>query len=150
MRKLFLGLAVSALACGSVSASEKTDAMAAVHKWLDSFNSGDVKSMSSMCTEDAVVVDDFPPHVWQGGGACANWAKGYAAFAAKGSITEPNVTLGKSRHLNVEAGYAYLVAPTIYTYKVSGKPVKDAGMVSMILHKSSSGWQISAWAWADQ
>ncbi len=150
MRRLFMTLAVSAFACGSVAASEKTDALAAVHKWVDSFNGGDTNTMSAMCTDDAVVVDDFAPHVWQGGGACANWAKGYAAYAEKSSITEPVVTLGKRKHFNVEADYAYFVAPTTYTYKLSGKPVKDRGMVTMILHKTGAGWKITAWAWADQ
>jgi ketosteroid isomerase-like protein len=150
MRKLFIALAVSALACGSVSASEKTDVMAVVHKWVSSFNGGDTKTMISLCTDDAVVVDDFSPHVWKDGSACANWAKGYAAYTEKGSITEPVVTIGKTKHLDVDADYAYLVAPTTYAYKVSGKPMKDGGMVTMILHKTGSGWKITAWAWADQ
>jgi ketosteroid isomerase-like protein len=150
MRKVFIVFALAAFACGTASASEKTDVMAAVHKWVGSFNGGDTNTMSSMCTDDAVVVDDFAPHVWQGAAACANWAKGYAAYAEKGSITEPSIKLLKAKHLDIDSDYAYLVAPTLYTYKAGGKPMKDGGMVTMTLHKTGSGWKITAWAWADQ
>jgi len=150
MQKILISFVVALLASATVSASEKTDVMAAVHKWVDSFNGGDTKTMSSMCSDDAIVLDDFSPHVWQGSGACANWNKDYGAFVKTSAITEPKVTVGKAKHLDVEAGYAYLVAPTTYTYSKDGKPVTEAGMVTMTLHKTTAGWKISGWAWADQ
>ena len=150
MQKILISLVIALLACATVSASEKTDVMAVVHKWVDGFNGGDTKSMSSMCTDDAIILDDFSPHVWQGSGACANWSKDYGAFAKASAITVPKVTVGQAKHLDVDAGYAYLVAPTTYTYSKDGKPVTESGMVAMTLHKTAGGWKISGWAWADQ
>jgi ketosteroid isomerase-like protein len=150
LHKILFAFLVAIFAGGIASAAEKTDVMATVHKWVDSFNGGDVKTMAAMCAEDAIVLDDFSPHLWQGASACANWAKDYIAFTKSSAITEPKVTLGKSKHLDVDASYAYLVAPTSYTYSKDGKPVTDAGMVTMTLHKTAAGWRITGWAWADQ
>jgi hypothetical protein len=60
------------------------------------------------------------------------------------------VTLGKARQLEADAGYAYLVAPTTLTFTKAGKQITDKGMVTMTFKKSSNGWQITGWAWADQ
>lgn len=150
MKKLAAVLAVGVFASGVASASDKTDAMAVVHKWVDSFNKGDGQAVPSYCADGAVIIDDFAPHVWQGSSTCANWYKDYEAFAAKMQITGPSVALGKIRHFDIDSGYAYLVVPTTITYTKAGNPATDKAVVTMSLKKGSAGWQITGWAWADQ
>ena len=150
MKKLAAVIAVAVFACGAASASDKTDAMAVVLKWVDAFNKGDGKTASSYCADGAIIIDDFAPHVWQGSGACASWYKDYEAWAAKAQVTAPSVALGKARHLDIDSGYAYLVTPTTQTFTKGGKQVTDKGLVTMSLKKGASGWQITGWAWADQ
>src|ERR1700688_3903311 len=116
MKALAALLAVSIFCSGAAIASDKTDAMAVVHNWVDSFNKGDGKTGASYCADGALIIDDFAPHVWQGSGACASWYKDYEAFAAKAQITAASVALGKARHLDIDAGYAYLVTPTTLTF----------------------------------
>ncbi len=141
---------VTIFASGTARASDKTDAMPVVHKWVDSFNKADAKTMPTYCADGAFIIDDFAPHEWQGSGACATWYSDFEAFVAKAQITSPNVALGRVRHLDIDSGYAYLVAPTTLTYSKAGKPVADKGIVTMSLKKGNSGWQITGWAWADQ
>jgi ketosteroid isomerase-like protein len=131
-------------------ASDKSDVMAVVQTWANSFNSGDIEAGDAVCAADAVVLDDFPPHVWQGSDACGKWFKGYSAMAIKASITDGKIVVGVPRHLDVESGDAYLVAPVVLTFNKSGKPVKDDGVVTMALRKGDAGWRITGWAWADQ
>jgi ketosteroid isomerase-like protein len=150
MKQLAAVITLAVFALGVASASDKTDAMVVVHKWVDAFNKGDGKTGSSFCADGALIIDDFAPHVWQGSRACASWYKGYEAWAAKAQVTAPSVALGKPRHLDIDSGYAYLVTPTTLTYSKAGKPVTDKGMVTMSLKKGTSGWQITGWAWADQ
>ena len=132
-------MALAIFFSGAASASDKTDAMAVVHKWVDAFNQGDGKTGASYCADGALVIDDFAPHVWQGPGACASWYKDYSAFAEKAQITGASVALGKTRHLDVDAGYAYLVTPATLTYTKAGKPVTDRSIVTMSLKKGDSG-----------
>src|SRR5450759_4992685 len=99
MQKLAAVIAVAVFASGAASASDKTDAMAVVHKWVDSFNKGDGRTGSSYCADGALIIDDFAPHVWQGSGACASWYKDYEAFTAKAQITAASVTPVSYTHL---------------------------------------------------
>jgi hypothetical protein len=114
MKALGAVIAMAVFASGAAGASDKTDAMAVVHKWVDAFNKGE--SNSSYCVDGALIIDDFAPHVWQGSGACASWYKDFEAFAAKAQITAASVALGKTRHFDIDSGYAYLVAPTTLSY----------------------------------
>jgi hypothetical protein len=129
MQKLAAVIVLAVLACGAASASDKTDAMAVVHKWVDAFNKADGKTGASYCADGAIIIDDFAPHVWQASGACASWYKDYEAFAAKAQIAAASVALGKARHLDVDSGYAYLVAPTTLSYTKDSKPVTDKAIV---------------------
>jgi len=106
MRLPEIFVTVTVFASGTASASDKTDAMAVVHKWVDSFDKGDGKTMSTYCADGALIIDDFAPHVWQGSGACATWYSDFETFAARAQITTPNVALGKVRHLDIDSGYA--------------------------------------------
>jgi hypothetical protein len=91
--------------------------------------SGAGKTGASYCADGAIIIDDFAPHVWQASGACASWYKDYEAFAAKAQIAAASVALGKARHLDVDSGYAYLVAPTTLSYTKDSKPVTDKAIV---------------------
>jgi len=53
--KLAAVIAAAMFACGAASASDKTDAIAIVHKWVDAFNKSDGKTGSSYCAGGAIV-----------------------------------------------------------------------------------------------
>jgi hypothetical protein len=124
--------------------------MVPVHQFVDGFNKGDSKSAVAACADRASIIDDFPPHEWQGGGACAAWLKDYEADAKKNGITDFVVTLDKPRHLDVSGDRAYAVIPANYTFKKNGKPMKQDGSTFIFaLQKGSTGWRIAGWAWED-
>ncbi len=153
MKRTSLTFAVFAIvfsALMSAAASDKADVVAVVQKWTDSFNSSDLEASRAVCAPDAVVRDDFPPHVWQGPDACGQWFKGYVAMAAKSSVTAGKIVVGVPSHLDVESSSAYLVAPVTLSFNRGSKPVKEKGVVTMALHKGDAGWRITGWAWADQ
>jgi hypothetical protein len=148
MRRIWIVLAVAILAVGVAAASDNAEVMATVHQFVDGFNKGDVKSALATCAEQTSIIDEFPPHEWHGAGACATWAQDYEADAKKNGITDPIVTLGKSRVVDVTADRAYLVFTTDYTYKQNGKPMKETGSTFIFaLQKGDSGWRITGWAW---
>jgi ketosteroid isomerase-like protein len=143
-------LGVLVFASAAAIASDKSDAMAVVHQWVDAFNKGDGKTGAAQCADGAVILDDFAPHVWQGSGACATWYRDFEAFVAKAQISDPSVALARTHHLDVDAGYAYLVTPATLSYSKAGKAVAEKALVVMTLKKGASGWQITGWSWADQ
>lgn len=66
-----------------VYASDETDLMAAVNRYDNGFNTGDSKVIVGMCSSRAVIIDEFPPYVWQGTNACKNWLDELVAFYKK-------------------------------------------------------------------
>jgi ketosteroid isomerase-like protein len=145
---LIVALALLAFAAPTL-ATEKTDAMAIVNKFVDSFNKGDVKAVAAACTEEASILDEFPPYEWHGTGACAKWTAAYDADAKKNGITDGIVTLGAPRHVSVSADRAYVVVPANYKFKQNGKPVQEIGStLTVALQNTSAGWRITAWSWA--
>ena len=155
MDRRIIGLAVAVLSVAQIAASAQTppsgtaDVMAVVRQFVDGFNKGDLKMLSSACAEEVSIIDEFPPHEWHGAGACAKWSSDFDADAKKNGITDGFVTLGKPSHVDVTGDRAYVVGPADYAYKLKGKPVKEVGSIfTLALQKGSAGWRITGWAWA--
>ena len=147
--KLSFAFALAALATLPAAATEKTDVMTTVHKFVDSFNKGDVKAVAATCADQASIIDEFPPHEWHGAGACAKWTDDYDVDAKKNGITDGIVTLGAPLHVDVTADRAYVVVPANYKFKKNGKLVQETGsMLTIALQKSEAGWRMTGWAWA--
>lgn len=142
-------LAIAMAIATAASASVRSDVMEAVHRWTEAFGRQTFNTDVAPCTEDAVVIDDFSPHVWQGSGACSRWFKGFEAWAAKAAVTDAALRLGKIRHLDLDGGFAYLVARITLTYIKAGKSVEFPGTLTMTLRKEKNAWHVSGVAWAD-
>jgi ketosteroid isomerase-like protein len=147
MHKTLTAVALMAfLVTSAASASDKTDVMSVVHRWIDAMNRGDMKSFVALCADQASILDDFPPYQWQGPGACANWWNDAKSTEA----TDFAVTLGKPLQIYVDGDHAYVVTRDSATFKDKGKAMKQAGSIhAFALLKSGSGWRISSEAWAD-
>lgn len=144
-----LAFALLLLVPGLAAASDQTDVMAPVHQFVDGFNKGDTASALAACAEQTSIIDEFPPHEWHGAGACSTWAKDFEVEAKKQGVSDPVVTLGKPRHVDVTGDLAYVVMPANYAYKQQGKPMKETGsLFTFVLQKGSAGWRIIAWTWS--
>jgi len=152
VRNLVIAIAIAmAMSTATpLTASDYVDVMAVVHRWADAFGRRSFNTDIAPCAEDAVVIDDLPPHVWQGPGACSRWFNSFETWASKAGATNAVITLGEIRHLDFDGDFAYLVAPVTLSYIKLGEPVNFLGMITMTLRKRESAWRISGVAWADQ
>ena len=150
MRRIFFALALvaSGLLTGEALASEEAAVMAPIRLFIDGFNKGDLKAAVAGCADEAFVIDDFPPHAWQGKG-CEKWADAFAALARKEGITGAKITAGTPRHIDINDVQAYVVMPVTLVVNRSGKPKKLPSIFTASLHKEASGWRMTGWAWAD-
>jgi len=135
---------------GSLHAQQdQTAVLATIYQFVDGFNKGNVPTALAACADQAVLIDDFPPHQWSGSGACARWASDFDAYAKKIGMTDPIVTLGPS-HPRISGNLAYVVIPTSFAWKDKGKPMKEEGVAyTFVLQKGSAGWKITAASWAE-
>jgi ketosteroid isomerase-like protein len=131
------------------AADDKADALATVKAYDNAFNTGDVKTANGLCTADAIIIDDFPPHAWQGANTCQTWLNGLTDYNKQVGITDEKVIIGAPWRVSVAGDRAYIVVPATYTHKTKGKPVVESGATwTLALQKTSAGWRISGWAWA--
>jgi ketosteroid isomerase-like protein len=150
LQSILAAVVLAALPSISALASDEADVMLIAREWADTFGNDGFSKSNAPCTDDAVVIDDLPPHVWQGPGACSKWYQAVQAWAATANVTHATITLGATSHLEINSGYTYLVAPVTLSFLKGGKPGKDLGIVTMSLRKADSGWRISGLSWADQ
>jgi hypothetical protein len=149
MNRLLLVFAMALLAAGSAGATERSDVLAPVRKFVDGFNNGGVNSALAACADQTSIIDEFPPHEWHGTNACMTWANDFAADAKKKGLTDFVVTLGNPRHVDVTADHAYVVVAANLAYKEKGRPGKEVGsMMTFALQKDTLGWRITGWSWA--
>lgn len=148
MRNLLLAF-VAAVVAASPAAAAESGALATVRQFIADFNQGNEKGAIELCATPASIVDDFPPHEWQGPAACADWTRDIDADDKRQGISGGIVALGTPWHVDVTGDRAYVVVPATYSYKQHGKPVVESGSIfTVALRRFASGWRITGWAWA--
>lgn len=145
---LAAALAVAFTATTSAFASDKADVVAVVTQYSDAFSRNDMNGADSLCTDHAIIIDDFPPNEWQGATACEDWWKAMAADSKKSGIADGVVELGKPWRVTVTADRAYAVFPATYTFKRHGAPTISHGVWTFALQRLAGGWRIAGWAWS--
>lgn len=130
---------------------QKAQVLVPIHQFVDAFNKGDMKTAASACANPAFVIDEFPPHAWQGPDACLDWSKDFEANARATSLTEPVVKILKVNSSSVTGDHAYVVTTCSYHWKEKGKPMKEsASKWTFALQKTPAGWRITGWTWTMQ
>jgi hypothetical protein len=138
-----------AISSGSAVASEKTDVVAAVHRYFDNLDQNKLETALTMCDSHVSILDEFPPHEWHGPTACADWWKALNAYDEKEGIAAGAAALGTAWTVDVTGDRAYFVAPATYEYKQHGKPVKESRAVfTVALRRTEAGWRITGWTWS--
>jgi len=143
----FFVLLAAALAVASPSfASDKTDAVAPVHQFVDNMNKNDMKAAAAAYAPDASIIDEFPPHYWHGANAFGDWGKDFGADAQTNGVTDPVLTLGKAKRIDVTGDHAYAIFAATYSFKQHGKHIRETADMTFALQKLADGWRIAAWS----
>jgi ketosteroid isomerase-like protein len=139
-------MAGPASASDKISTPDKIDVMRPVREFVDSFNRGDVKAA---CANQSTIIDEFPPYLWQGATACADWFNDFDVFREKNGIVDPKITLGLGQYIDVVGDRAYVVVQAHLTFKQNGKRVSERDpLLTVSLQKIADTWRIAGWAWS--
>jgi ketosteroid isomerase-like protein len=134
---------------GASASAADPEVMAPIQKFLDSFNKGDIAGAAAThsATADLTIVDEVPPHLWNGPQAVQAWSADLDADAKKNGITEPSATIGSPTRVESDGQKAYVVVPAVYSFKQNGKAMSEKAQMTFVLKKGASGWLIHAWTW---
>jgi len=149
MKSLFLAAALlAALAGAPAFAAGADDALLApIHQFIDGLNKGDMKAAAAAHVAAPSIIDDVPPHSWQGDGALDKWAAADDADMKTHDMTDAKVAIQKPSHLQHEGDVGYVVVPTVYSFKIKGKTVAENGYLTFALAQQGPDWKIASWAW---
>jgi hypothetical protein len=139
---------LAALSTATAAGAANAELQAPINRFLDSFNKGDVKGAAAAHLATGVsIIDEVPPHVWQGPKAFATWVDDLTKNDKAAGITEEKVTLGDVTREVVSGDTAYVVVAATYSFKQKGVAMTEPAQMTFALKKAGDAWKISAWTW---
>jgi hypothetical protein len=149
MKKVLIALVPSVLWMPTVLAAAPGEVTVPIHRFIDGFNTGNVKSAyAAYASGNITIVDEFSPYRWLGPRAPQAWAADYSKHALALGITDGVVKYGAPKRTEIEGDLAYVIVPTAYTYKERGQPCAEDGEMTFVLRAGADGWKISSWTWS--
>jgi ketosteroid isomerase-like protein len=121
--------------------------MTAVRAFVEAFNNDDAELAEAACADETLIIDDFPPYEWSGGGSVTRWFHDMDRMATKYRMSEPSVALEEPRHVIVSEQHAYVVVPIDVRWLEDGTHAERTGSMTMAIREGTEGWRISALAW---
>ena len=152
MRYLTLGAIVCVcVGIGTAVRAQTADPqlMAPINKFLEAFNKGDIAGAAATHASEAdlAITDEVPPFLWRGAQAVKTWAADLERDAKKQGITDQKVSIGAATRVETDGEGAYVVVPSVYTFKQAGVAMRESAQMTFTLKKGSGGWLIHGWTW---
>lgn len=144
--------AIIGLAAGLLSATPAYAQNAAVEApikaFAEAFSKGDMAAaMATHVSTGATITDELPPYRWTGATSFTDWGASFAKDAAAKGLTDPSVTIGAPTRELIDGDSAYVIAPSVYTFKLKGVAMREVAQMTFALTRTASGWKIAAWTW---
>lgn len=150
MRNLTLGAIACLLTAAAVHAQPPDRQLVApINTFVEAFNRGDVAAAAAThaAGADLVILDEVSPYLWRGPQAVQTWATDLDADSKKHGITDPRVTISAPTRIETDGATAYVVVPSVYTFKEKGVAMREAAQMTFALKKGAAGWLIHGWTW---
>ena len=148
MKSMIFAASFSLAAClAPMALAADAQLMAPIHQFIDDFNKGDVKGAIAAHLANASIIDEVPPHLWQGAGSVQAWAKSLEAASKAAGQSDESVTLGEPTRADINGRRGYVVIPATFAYKEKGAAMKEVAQMTYALKKTADGWKIAGWTW---
>ena len=138
--------------CAAASADEIRALLAPVNAWVSAFNNWDATYPSTAFTDDAVIIDQFPPFVWHGKGSARTWWTNLMgetpAEHERDRSMQQHVEFAAPQFVQINAGSAYFVQLGTLTWVAKDGPHEMKATWVATETKTQDGWRISSQAWA--
>ena len=147
---LFGALFALFAAASPAIASDRSEALSAVGKFIQAGNGDSREAYAAYCAADAVIVDHVAPYVFRGPGACLDHWDAVGAFVAQNSMVVGSYAqLGAPAMVDIKGERAYVVAPWTAAVTMSGKPKVEKGVATFVLRRDADRvWRFTNVTWA--
>ena len=140
-------LALTFAAPLGATAAPADDAKATVQRFVDGMNSGNF-GVLSLCATSTTVVDDIPPYVWTGPGACTRWLNDILANMKDAGTTAMRANFSQPTTASVHDKTAYVVYPVSFVMTTKGAQSTKTGVMTFVMDQGTDGWKFTNITWA--
>jgi hypothetical protein len=140
---IFAAFAASSAAMTDQPTSEM---MAPVQKIAHYIATHDNADLSAFASHGVVIVENFPPYVFDGPDAVKQWAKGMRSHVA--SCRELVHRFGPAQDFSTSGDRVYFSLPTQWTGRCDAKAFVEDGGWSFVLAKQEGEWRVVGYGWS--
>jgi hypothetical protein len=130
-----------------VTAAPADDAKAAVQRFVDGLNSGDFRVLS-LCATSSTMINDIPPYVWTGPGACTRWLNDLLANMKDTGTTAMRANFSPPTTADLHDKSAYVVYPVQFVLTTKGAQSTKTGVMTFVMEQGADGWRFTNVTWA--
>lgn len=134
---------LAGLLLASTARAATPDLMAPINQFIN----GTPDEAQAACLSDANIIDEVPPYLWSGRGACQRWWADLMAHDKAAGITDQKVTIGTPSRKEVVGDMAYVIVPAVFTFTQKGVAMREPATITYALKQQRSGWKIAGWTW---
>jgi hypothetical protein len=95
---------------------------------------------------EVVLIENFPPYVFEGGDAVARWATGFAEHAK--NIRDLRHSFGDPHDFHQDGELAFLSLPTTWRGTIGARSFIETGGWAFVLVKHAGSWRVRNYGWA--
>lgn len=141
-------LPLSALTGAATAQGVDPAVMAPINMLNEGFNTNQPAKLAGSQVASPIILDEFAPYQWSGPAALMGWGSDFGKFAVSHGVMSGKVEFADPTVAEVDGDHAYVVSPSIITFKTKDGQIKNAGTFTFALVKQADGWKIASWAYA--
>jgi hypothetical protein len=122
--------------------------LAPIEKVASFLETGDESLLSAFAKKGVVIIENFPPHLFEGDDAVKRWSEKILSWHKPPSDLVLRHSFGTVQDLRVGDGLAFLSLSTHWTISQDGDSFEEDGGWAFILVQEDGEWRVRSYGWA--
>jgi len=122
--------------------------LAPIEKVARFIETGDESLLSAFVEKGVVIIENFPPHLFEGDDAVKRWSQKILSWHKPPSDLVLKHSFGTVQDLRVSDGVAFLSLATHWVISENGDSFEEDGGWAFVLVQEDGEWRVRSYGWA--
>ena len=122
--------------------------LAPIEKVVRFLETGDVSLLSAFAKKGVVILENFPPHLFEGEDSVKRWSEKILSWHRPPSDLVLKHRFDSVQDLRVGEDQAFLSLSTHWTISEDGESFEEDGGWAFLLVKEEDEWKVKSYGWA--